>query len=704
MNQPLTTASRHMQAAWGHALEAVLCTIAMLVLPTTSRAVTVVGEPDAYLDYIESTGEQYIDTGVNAETGLKARLDMEWGAVVKPLSAGGDDWSMLDARKTGGDTRFYLCHLAKNANATAFIFGYGYNTWHRTATSPERQVRHEVLADFSDQAALSARINGKEMLDAGQRTGHAGETVDLQLNLYPFACNYNGTASYPANARLYECKIFKKNAATGGFDLERHFIPARKNGYVGLYDKAGGIFYSSDSGTEFIAGAELPRPAAMVEWVEADGSTSSSVAQQYVDTGVWGKLGLRSRVDVALRENSGDHAILAARGAVSISNDLRLYMAYHYNKYFCYGDGKLREPKNLAPTNGVRYVFESDLSAASQSVTVNGTELNNGSFTGTTQFTTDCTLALFANNHKGAYVKNPTHSRLYSAKIWDGDELLRDFAPCVADDGEAGLYDAVSGRVFKPIGKAFNPDSQVGGVTNVLAEVAPPKIRLEYVDSDGSSDYVDLGVIARDGVAMDAVMEWLTVPSDGAFVGARRNDQTNNRGTAGVRFFPYHHWNGHRIGYSAELPGLYENADFEHPLTAVAGIKYKIASRLDNADQEYVVDSGDNGRWTAVSRSNSAYPGPVNTDLSLYLFAIDLDGTPKYFGHSRVYSLKLSEKQQDGSYALVRNLIPVRDPLTGGAALWDRVNEKYYRNASKFRLLGGGQERAMVLPFLMVVR
>ena len=40
-----------------------------------ARAVTVSGTPDAYLDYIEATGQQYIDTEVNAETGLKARAD-----------------------------------------------------------------------------------------------------------------------------------------------------------------------------------------------------------------------------------------------------------------------------------------------------------------------------------------------------------------------------------------------------------------------------------------------------------------------------------------------------------------------------------------------------------------------------------------------------------------------------------------------------
>ena len=43
-------------------------------------------EPDAFLEYIEATGEkggkQYIDTGVNAETGLKAQIDFIAGPVI----------------------------------------------------------------------------------------------------------------------------------------------------------------------------------------------------------------------------------------------------------------------------------------------------------------------------------------------------------------------------------------------------------------------------------------------------------------------------------------------------------------------------------------------------------------------------------------------------------------------------------------------
>ena len=666
----------------------------------TARAETVTAEPDAYLDYIEATGTQYIDTGVNAETGLKARIDMEWGAVVTELSNGGDDWSMLDARKDSGDTRFYLCHLAKNTAANAFIFGYGYNTWHRTSTSPLRETRYEVLTDFSDNATLHYYKNGAEMLDAGQRTGHAGQTVNLGLNLYLFACNYNGTASYHAHGKLYECKIFKKNTATDKFDLLRHYLPCIKDGRAGLYDKVNGTISYSFSSDNFIAGTELAKPAALVEWIEADGTTSSNVAQQYVDTGVWGKLGLRSSVDVTLFENTGDHAILAARA--SGTGNYRLYMAYHYNGYFCYGDGKLREPKlaDPKPTSGTRYLIESDLSASSQSVKVNDMELFNDTFTDTVQFATDSTLALFANNHKGAYVKNPSHSRLYSAKIWDGEELLRDFVPCIASDGYAGLYDRVSERVFKSATKAFDKATQLGVVTNVLAEAAAPKMRLEYVESDGASDFVNLGVAAKDGIEMDAVMEWRTVPDDDVFVGARL---ATSGPSINTRFFLYNAWPAHSIGYVKDLPRISDGGEGTY-FVPTGDTKYRISSRLDNGEQFLSIMSWSDGGWTTLGRTDRTYAGPMDLGIPLYLFARNLNGKADSFAHARVYSLKLSEKQQDGSYALVRDLVPVNDPLTGGAALWDKVSKTYFRNSGRYTLAGGGEERPLTQGMMIIVK
>ena len=83
---------------------------AALCVGICAHADTFTEEPDAFLDYIEATGSQYIDTGVNAETGLKARIDFSWASG----NISGNDWSFLDAAidNTVSDkrTRFLMCH------------------------------------------------------------------------------------------------------------------------------------------------------------------------------------------------------------------------------------------------------------------------------------------------------------------------------------------------------------------------------------------------------------------------------------------------------------------------------------------------------------------------------------------------------------------------------------------------------------------
>ena len=97
---------------------------AALAVPTAVLAENVItAEPDAFLDYIEATGSQYIDTGVNAETGLKARVDFAWASG----NISGNDWSLLDAAidNTVSDkrTRFLMCHLYGGGGKP--FFGYG---------------------------------------------------------------------------------------------------------------------------------------------------------------------------------------------------------------------------------------------------------------------------------------------------------------------------------------------------------------------------------------------------------------------------------------------------------------------------------------------------------------------------------------------------------------------------------------------------
>ena len=654
----------------------------MMCVPA-ARAETVSGTPDAYLDYIEATGEQYIDTGVNAETGLKARADFSWGSKVADY----DDWGLLGAKDgQSGDnsTRMLMIHLGNNKP----YVGYGLGGRGQVGTILTRDVRGEIVADFSDYNALQVYQDGTNTLSAADQAKYAAKgNVDLGIPLYAFAYNQAGTAGGKCKAKLYELKIMKKNGS-GGFDIVRHYLPCRKNGRAALYDKANGTISFSDSGTDFVAGSELPTPCELVEWIESlNAASGGGDGNYYIDTHVYGKSGIRSEVDCMIRSGfTDDQAILACRWAGS--SDTRFCLAYFYSSYFGYGYktgywGNNNGVNQFAVRNDAnyRYLIESDLSVGNQSVKVNGTELHkSGTAHDSEFFAPRTTLSLFAF-HTGVDNSYPARSniRLFSTKLWDGDEILRDFVPCVDSMGQAGLYDRVTERVFKSP-TAYSLATQVGACTNwlSLAEGALPDAKISYIESDGTNDYFDVGVMAKDGVEMEAVMEWLTVPSDGAFVSARTDSQ---------RFFPYHYYSGyHRLGYADEL--------YAFGGAAVANQKYRVLTRIDNGAQTASISAFVNGAWEAPQSISRAATGHVDMGLSLYLFARNYKGKADYPGHARVYKLKFSEKQQDGTYKLTRDFVPCMKD--GKAMLYDNVSGRYFRNKGRYLAIGGGSER----PFM----
>ena len=693
------------------------CAISALTLAlsiSVARAETVTAEPDAFLDYIEATGSQYIDTGVNAETGLKARIDFSWASG----NISGNDWSLLDAAIDASTSdkrnRFLMCHMYGGGGKP--FFGYGI----KQRKNPEGSFpfvggqRYEIITDMTDTNSLQLVQNGKNTFSATDlETFKTNGVVNLNLNLYVFACNLSNKATWFSKGKLYELKIWKKNAQSGELDLIRHYLPCTKGGRAGLYDKVEGKIYYSFSENNFVAGPVLDKPLDFVKWVWGDG-------KQWFDTRVWGKSGLKSEVDISVREYKDDHCILGVR-----QGNNRIYPAYNYQSAFRYAWGLMPDKGNttlVAPTNDVvfymdtRYVIKSDIRDGYQSVLVSknggtpvelhkdGIAYNTGDIA-----ITNITLCLLACNNGGTY-QYSSRALVYATKIWDGDELLRDFVPVVATNSEgvayAGLYDTVSERIFRQIGtEEFNLTNQVGGVTNSLrTAVAKPTTRIGYVDSDEYLDYVDLGIIGKDGIEMEAEMEWLRVPTDGAFVGARTNKKNNKTdGKAGVRFFPYHYWSSrHRLGYDSDL------FELNNSQSATANTKYRILTRLDSDKGYASFRTFAEGAWGALVERTilpaNGYDPPVDTELPLYLFAINLDYVPRFPGKVRLYKLKLRQKQQDGSYALVRDLVPVLDPATGAPVLWDRVTETYFRNSGKYMLAGGGEERPLTPGLMIFVR
>ena len=228
-----------------------------------AKGETVTEEPDAFLEYIEATGSQYIDTDVNAETGLKAQIDFAWASG----DISGKDWSLLDATidNTVSDnrTRFLMCHMFKKKP----FFGYG-----KQRGNPSGAVdfvggeRCEIITDMTDPDSLELYQNGVKTFSDEDRTkfGTNG-VVNLQLNLFVFACHLSGVPKWYSQGKLYELKIWKNNFESGELDLIRHYLPCKKGRRAGLYDKVHGTISFSYSNEDFIAGPELVAVPAYLE-------------------------------------------------------------------------------------------------------------------------------------------------------------------------------------------------------------------------------------------------------------------------------------------------------------------------------------------------------------------------------------------------------------------------------------------------------
>lgn len=663
--------------------------------------------PDEYLDYVQSSGSQWIDTDVIGRIGVEAELD------VAPVSV--NDRTVLGSRSGGSThTRFYAVHWA-NGGLLGGVGGLdatdGKQYWYwgnrkDIIYADTRYTIHSVLKN----GELSIAVNGKTIATRTDET-----SFDSGCNMYLFACNVGGTAdsAYRSSARLYGAKIWFDG------ELVRHFIPCRKNNRAAVYDKVSGrIFFPQ--GADLVAGPVLPRPVELVEWVQADGANGSR--SLYVDTGVYGKSGVGMVADMEWATKPAGNAVESIFCGATSSDSKRFWLydavadsgnatATHRMGY---DNWKLQIQTGSSIYVQTRYRVETFLFKGEQSLTVS-TNAPNGAWIALSTrpyndadvISTEQTLYVFANNNAGTAEPVYAEARLYSLVLTNELGVVRDFVPCVADNGRAGLYDRVSERVFFPqaaksgaTSNDFDPAGEIGAVTNVLAAMAnAPSARLSYVESNGTSDYIDLGLIAKDGTKMLVDMEWTGLPDDDVFCGARVATSGEFKDT---RFFLYNAYgsSGNPLHAMGHANGNATVGDAGYVRT---GVRYRVETTLESETQTCTVRKLVDGAWSEPATRTSAFAGPLDTGLPLYLFARNLGGTPDLFAAARVYSLKLWQKNGNGDYELVRDLVPAKGP-EGGAALWDRVTNRYFRNAGGRYGLTAGVESPWISGFMMRFR
>ena len=656
---------------------------ALALATATAFAVT----PEKWVSYVESTGSQWVDTGIIGRPNTKIEAKVEWMTLA--------DSAFVASRTDSGNTRCYMCYC--NESPYQMLLSQRTNT--KVLLSNGWETRWEKNRVYNYTAAFSATNS------AGVSTGTV--TVDgigpwsttfTGLNtgrsLYVFANNHGNGPAGKSKTRCYGLKIYQGPEDGGNMVLVRDFQPCFHNGRAGLYDAVSKEIFYSISGTDLVCDENSNVPDEFIEYVESQGPLAEADGQKpaYIDTGIIGQSGITiefKEKNLFSRPRTEEECVIGARSDANT----RFFMWYHASGYSLglgYGGtywrpvttdptkaGKWNDanlyPLNYGDTTHARVSF----AAGSQTFTAindeTGAEKVWTSLSDASTVNTGRSLYLFARNNNGT-PDDFSSSRIYFLKIWQGNDLVRDFRPCLKN-GVAGLYDAVSSNIFYSLGTplVFN---------NVYKQSVKPKevVFVEYIESDGNNT-LDTGVPARTGTRAKGVMMWTAEDENGggktriwnrenyrylegtvavfwrnkrAYLGARNIKDSNGW------FHMFHECDAiHLSQYGSSGEMHLQNGGADVPAYVC----------VTNSFDVTFADGSQTVEWNGVQVLSTNIAGTVDTGNNLCLFS---SSHWRWRSQARCYGLEI---WQDG--VKVRDFKPCK--VNGKGMLYDTVTKAIYR-------------------------
>ena len=179
---------------------------------------------DAEVEYLESTGTQWIDTGINLRQILHTTMDM---MITKNIT-----------------TNSCLCGLfVENSYPRYQLYINGYQQW---ATLTTTNAQYYNYSGITAGASVTKNVRYTPTLNSLQ-------VQNYDMTIYLFARNHSSNKLAINGLRMYSCNIVDDN---NNVKL-REFIPVRvgQTGY--LYDKVSGQLFGNAGTGNFILGNDI---------------------------------------------------------------------------------------------------------------------------------------------------------------------------------------------------------------------------------------------------------------------------------------------------------------------------------------------------------------------------------------------------------------------------------------------------------------
>lgn len=191
-----------------------------------------------YIEYVQSTGTQYIDTGVSVKSNTSIVIDAAF------LESTHGDTAQVDTQ----DYNFIGSYGSKTGLALATYNGK-LRFWN---TAPQTQV-YEY--NFNTRYKIVLNDNGEYSVDDTNVVLTAYDVTENLNNIYIFGAQYSGSVGSPfkpGSMKLYGAKIYENGV------LVRNMIPAKNSSdTIGLFDLVNSVFYTNAGSGVFIAGPKI---------------------------------------------------------------------------------------------------------------------------------------------------------------------------------------------------------------------------------------------------------------------------------------------------------------------------------------------------------------------------------------------------------------------------------------------------------------
>lgn len=198
-----------------------------------------VGLPDGYtqLQYIESHGTEYIDTGFKPNQ--NTRLVVDVGEPTSGYDLPNVSQCIFGARTAPNDNA-YNFFMRSDGTGNPSLDDYG-------------TTRQNTGTEFTYDRATIDKNKNVTSINSTTYT-HTEQTFACPYTLYIFGCNTSDTVTFMCTIRFYSFRIYS-SSEDGNDLLIRNFIPVKNpDGEYGLYDLVDGKFYSN-AGTGAFTGA-----------------------------------------------------------------------------------------------------------------------------------------------------------------------------------------------------------------------------------------------------------------------------------------------------------------------------------------------------------------------------------------------------------------------------------------------------------------